>query len=139
MTHLLPPQMLRLFVARPPLEYVRPLPLDRDWNAPPQKRTEKEIAERKVHPLEGVAAFLERARREVVERGEATENDDTLTLAPVTLMEMRREERRRVREETKKRMLANCRCCYLPDDPKNDTHAVGDPFKTLFLARLVRL
>ncbi|WFC93617.1 hypothetical protein MBRA1_000238 [Malassezia brasiliensis] len=124
MTHLLPPQMLRLFVARAPLEHATPLRADRDWNAPPQRRTANKIASGRVRPLEGIAAFLERARQEAADRGEATEDDTTYTHALVTQTEMRREERMKQRAETQKH------------DPKKDTHAVGDPFKTLFLARL---
>lgn len=119
MTHLLPPQMLRLFVARPPLEYVTPLKEDRDWNAPPQKRTQKEIEQRKVRPLEGVAAFLERARQEVADRGEATDVEDTTrTHAIVTQTELHREEKKRTREETQKRMREECTLAYSPRRPQ---------------------
>lgn len=108
MTHLLPPQMLRLFVARAPLEHATPLRADRDWNAPPQRRTANKIANGRVRPLEGVAAFLERARQEAADRGETTEDDTTYTHALVTQTEMRREERAKQRAETQKRMRAEC-------------------------------
>lgn len=109
MTHLLPPQMLRLFVARAPLDYAPPLREDRDWNAPPQKRTPNRIARGRVRPLEGVAAFLERARQDVADRGEATDQEEsTLTHARVTQTELRREERAKARADTQARMRATC-------------------------------
>ncbi|WFD29289.1 hypothetical protein MSPP1_000296 [Malassezia sp. CBS 17886] len=126
MTHLLPPPLLRLFVAGPPLERLKPLADDTDLDAPPRRRTQEEIDAGKVRPLEGVAAFLERARQEIVVPDGA---DDGATDAAVTVTEMRREARARQREETKKRMQESY-------DPKSDTHAKGDPFKTLFLSRL---
>ncbi|WFC98575.1 hypothetical protein MYAM1_001305 [Malassezia yamatoensis] len=138
MTHLLPPQMLRLFVARAPLEYVTPLREDKNWNAPPENRSASRIARGDVTPLTGVAAFLERARQQAADRGETTEDDANYTHALVTQTEMRREERAKRRTEMKRRMLEECKCNLSDglDDPKKDTHAIGDPFKTLFLARL---
>ena len=61
-----------------------------------------------MRPLEGVAAFLERARQEAADRGETTEDDTTYTHALVTQTEMRREERAKQRAETQKRMRAEC-------------------------------
>ncbi|KAL4400005.1 hypothetical protein ACI68E_002918 [Malassezia pachydermatis] len=126
MTHLLPPPLLRLFAPRPPLEYARPLPGDKDPNAKPRSRTAKDVAQRKIQPLEGIAAFLERARQEISQH--VTDADDE-TDAIVTQTEIRREQKRRERAETQKRM----REAY---HPKEDTHAAGDPFKTLFVSRL---
>jgi len=126
MTHLLPPPLLRLFAPRPPLEYARPLPGDKDPNAKPVPRTAERVAQRKIQPLEGVAAFLERARAEIAQY--ATDEDEQ-TDALVTQTEMRREARARARAETQRRMRESY-------DPKKDTHAAGDPFKTLFVARL---
>lgn len=126
MTHLLPPALLRLFAPRPPPEYLRPLPGDKDPNARPAPRTQKQVEQRKIQPLEGIAAFLERAREELSKHPtDAAEETD----AVVTQTEMRREARARERAETRKRMAETYR-------PKEDTHAAGDPFKTLFVARL---
>ncbi|WFD25602.1 hypothetical protein MNAN1_000565 [Malassezia nana] len=128
MTHLLPPPLLRLFAPRPPLEYARPLPGDKDPNARPSPRTEAQIAQGKIHPLEGVAAFLERVRQDL-SRHATDEDNEACTYAAVTQTEMRREERTKARAQTQQRMLENYH-------PKQDTHAAGDPFKTLFVARL---
>ncbi|PKI85640.1 hypothetical protein MVES_000498 [Malassezia vespertilionis] len=129
MTHLLPPPMLRLFLPRPPFEHFRSGVEDWDPHAPPRRA--RDARNRSAQPLEGVAAFLERARRDLVDKGEATEDADgaPYTHAIVTQTEMRRDARMQKRVATQKRMLAEY-------NPKNDTHAVGDPFKTLFISRL---
>ena len=80
----------------------------------------------KIRPLEGVAAFLERARQEISQHPTDTAEESD---AVVTQTEMRREARAKERAETQKRMMDTYR-------PKEDTHAAGDPFKTLFVARL---
>ena len=134
MTHQLPPPLLRFFTPRPPLEYAAPLKRDVDPNARPRARTQEEIDARRVRPLEGVAGFLERARRAVQDDAQRSADagaPSAPTDAVVTLVEMRREQRQRERRETRARMEKEY-------DPKADTHAVGDPFKTLFLSRLVR-
>ena len=126
MTHLLPPPLLRLFAPRPPLEYAKPLPGDKDPNARPRPRGVKQVEQGKIRPLEGVAAFLERARQEISQHPTDTAEESD---AVVTQTEMRREARAKERAETQKRMMDTYR-------PKEDTHAAGDPFKTLFVARL---
>jgi U1 small nuclear ribonucleoprotein len=104
MTHQLPPNLLRLFAPRPPLDAAEPLPLDRDPAAPPRRS-------RRVPPLQGVAAFLERAKQEAADKGEATEQDGDFTHAEQTKREMRREERRKKHEEARKRGEAECESC----------------------------
>ena len=132
MTSQLPPPLLRFFTPRPPLEYARPLPHDIDPNAPPRRRTQADIERGRVRPLTGIAEFLERARDDI----EAPPKEP-LTHAVVTLVEMHREQREQQRADTRSRMEREC-ACLLTDNPKMDTHAAGDPFKTLFLSRLVR-
>ena len=126
MTHLLPPQLLRLFAPRPPPEYLRPLPGDKDPNARPAPRTAKQVEQRKIRPLEGMAAFLERARQEISQHPtDAADETDAI----VTQTEVRREERAKERADTRQRMLDTYR-------PHENTHAAGDPYRTLFVARL---
>jgi hypothetical protein len=126
-----------------------------------------------VPPLQGVAAFLERAKQEAADKGEVTEQDGEFTHAEQTKREMRREERRKKHEEARKRGEAECESCresageglevgargnegsacstaQLPCrlrlrsaltpatvNPAKDPEAIGDPFTTLFLSRLV--
>ncbi|PWN51221.1 RNA-binding domain-containing protein [Violaceomyces palustris] len=138
MTHLLPPNLLRLFTARPPITHLRALPEDKDPNATPlPKDVEKISNTKKIRPLEGVAAFLERVKQEAADQGQVTEDVELdeqgrpkgFTLATVTKMEMAREERKKKKEQIKQEGLKNY-------DPQNDPEAVGDPFKTLFISRL---
>ncbi|WFD33930.1 hypothetical protein MCUN1_000756 [Malassezia cuniculi] len=124
MTSQLPPPLLRFFTARPPLDYARPLKRDIDPNAPPRSRSKAAVEKGHVRPLTGIAEYLDRARDEI-----AAPPKGPLTHAVVTQVEMHREERARQRAETRSRMEREY-------NPKTDTHAVGDPFKTLFLARL---
>ena len=126
MTSQLPPPLLRFFTPRPPLDYARPLARDVDPNAPPRSRTKADIERGRIRPLTGIAEYLERARPEI----EAPPKTP-LTHATVTLVEMHREQRAQQRDDTRRRMEREY-------NPKMDTHAVGDPFKTLFLSRLVR-
>ncbi|PWN89193.1 RNA-binding domain-containing protein [Acaromyces ingoldii] len=126
MTHQLPPQLLRLFAARPPLSYVPALSTDKDLTARPAKTH---------RPLEGVAAFLERVRQEAADKGEATNDvpdenaEGELTYAEQTKRDLRREQKTKEKEEKKKKGLESY-------DPKSDPEAQGDPFTTLFLSRL---
>ena len=50
MTHLLPPPLLRLFAPRPPLEYAKPLPGDKDPNARPPPRGVQQVEQGKIRP-----------------------------------------------------------------------------------------
>ncbi|KAN0063881.1 hypothetical protein ACQY0O_003487 [Thecaphora frezii] len=136
MTHLLPPNLLRLFTSRPPLPYAPPLQHDPDPNQPPQPKDSNLISNRKkVRPLDGVAAFLERVKQEAADRGETTDDVDEhgnpkqFTLARITIAEIAAEEKKRKKEQAKKEGIEKY-------DPHKDPEAVGDPFKTLFLARL---
>ena len=102
MTHLLPPPLLRLFAPRPPLEYAKPLPGDKDPNARPAPRGVQQVEQGKIRPLEGVAAFLERARQEISQHPTDTAEESD---AVVTQTEMRREARAKERAETQKLSL----------------------------------
>ncbi|KZT41268.1 hypothetical protein SISSUDRAFT_353221 [Sistotremastrum suecicum HHB10207 ss-3] len=125
MTHLLPPNLLKLFAPRAPLPYVRPV--DRDIS----RVTPKSVS--------GVADILARIKEEntvgliaagkdvAMEEGE----EPALTLAEETKREIRREERRKRKENEFKVAKETYK-------PSEDPEAVGDPYKTLFIGRLVR-
>ncbi|KZS92356.1 hypothetical protein SISNIDRAFT_412630 [Sistotremastrum niveocremeum HHB9708] len=126
MTHLLPPNLLKLFAPRAPLPYVRPV--DRDIS----RVTPKSVS--------GVADILARIKEEntvgliaagkdvAMEEGE----EPALTLAEETKREIRREERRKRKENEFKVAKETYK-------PSEDPEAVGDPYKTLFIGRLSKL
>ncbi|KAK7686137.1 hypothetical protein QCA50_010949 [Cerrena zonata] len=122
-THLLPPNLLKLFAPRPPLPYTRPL--DRDIDRVRNKN------------VDGVGKLLNRLREDktqgmlVTGEGEGMEEgeDPGFTHAEETKRAIRREERLRKRQEEYKIAKEN----YKPAD---DQEAVGDPYKTLFISRL---
>ncbi|KAH8117740.1 hypothetical protein DFH11DRAFT_1570313 [Phellopilus nigrolimitatus] len=125
-THLLPPNLLKLFAPRPPLPYFRPVGKD------PDRIRRKDV--------DGVASLLTQLREEstqglidagIQELPEGMEEGEepVYTLAEETRRQIRREERKRAKEEKFK----NAKETYKPAD---DAEAVGDPYKTLFVARL---
>jgi len=132
MTHLLPPNLLRLFAPRPPLEYAKPL--GRDPGVP--LSTKKSFT--------GVAELLETIRQEAAEleaiedsagRPNGVNGTNVIKYIEPTMTEedkfqLRQAERKRKREEIAKRMAKY--------DPAEDANAIGDPYKTLFVSRLSR-
>lgn len=143
-THLLPPNLLKLFAPRPPLPYIRPVGKDID------RVTNKSVS--------GVAQLLEQLREAktagMLSSGHAPDMEDgeepSFTYAEETRRQIRREERKKRREEQFKIAKDTCSAIsffplfYLTnplfclDKPSEDSEAVGDPYKTLFIARLVR-
>ncbi|KDN52954.1 RNA-binding domain-containing protein [Tilletiaria anomala UBC 951] len=121
MTHMLPPNLQRLFTPRPPVDYVTPLHYDKNPMAKPENANPK-----KARKLTGVSEVLERVKQEAADRGEATDADADMkfSLTEQTKREIRREEKKKQVEEEKKH------------NPKEDAHTTGDPFKTLFIGRL---
>ncbi|KAJ8509144.1 hypothetical protein ONZ45_g8639 [Pleurotus djamor] len=109
-THLLPPNLLKLFAPRPPLPYKRPVDKDLD-----RIRNKKQTL---------IASNGERDG-EGMEDGE----EPTFTLAEEYKRQLRREERRKKRAEEYK----VAKEAYKPAE---DVEAVGDPYKTLFISRL---
>jgi hypothetical protein len=103
-THLLPPNLLKLFAPRPPLPYVRPVDKDID-----------RIREKKV---DGVAAILQRLQDEKDDDlfNAAANNDDNMeegeepvfTLAEETKRQMRREERKAKKIEEFRKAKESC-------------------------------
>lgn len=128
MTHLLPPNLLRLFVPRPPLTYTPALPSDKDI----VNRTTRHQQRSRI-PLDGVAAILEKVKQDAADKGEATEGvegeEEQWTDAAYVQSEKRRESRKRKQEQYSKDAARTY-------NPHEDSQAVGDPFKTLFVSRL---
>ncbi|KZT02899.1 uncharacterized protein LAESUDRAFT_660679 [Laetiporus sulphureus 93-53] len=122
-THLLPPNLLKLFAPRPPLPYVRPL--DRDID----RVRRKDVGG--VGPLlarlreDKTQGMIESGASEGMEEGE----EPAFTYAEETKRQIRREERKAKKTEE----FNVAKETYKPAD---DAEAVGDPYKTLFIARL---
>ncbi|KAJ7219963.1 hypothetical protein GGX14DRAFT_584805, partial [Mycena pura] len=123
-THLLPPNLLKLFAPRPPLPYSRPVDKDSD-----------RIRPKNVTGVAHVIALLKEAKTEnmlstgetdvTMEEGE----EPVFTHAEEVKRQLRREERKKQRTEEFKIAKET----YKPAD---DPEAVGDPYKTLFISRL---
>lgn len=143
-THLLPPNLLKLFAPRPPLPYARPV--DRDID--------------RIHSkaVSGVASILTQLKETADAQTVAAGTNDaimedgeepTLTHAEEVKRQLRREERRKKRTEEFK--IAKETCVFFVfisvsstqfslsgiDKPADDSEAIGDPYKTLFISRLV--
>ncbi|KAG9315101.1 hypothetical protein JVU11DRAFT_4213 [Chiua virens] len=121
-THLLPPNLLKLFAPRPPLPYQRPVGKDID------RVRSKDVF--------GVAEILHRLKEESTAtmlsgEGDAMEEGEepAFTLAEETKRQIRREERKKKKTEEFKIAKET----YKPAD---DPEAIGDPYKTLFISRL---
>ena len=103
-THLLPPNLLKLFAPRPPLPYARPVDKDID-----------RIREKKV---DGVAAILQRLQDEKDDDlfNQAANTDENMeegeepvfTLAEETKRQMRREERKAKKVEEFRKAKESC-------------------------------
>lgn len=104
-THLLPPNLLKLFAPRPPLPYARPL--DRDID--------------RIHPknVEGVAALLAQLREDKTEatlnagvEGMEEGEEPAYTHAEETKRAIRREERKKRKTEEFKIARESCMFCH---------------------------
>lgn len=107
-THLLPPNLLKLFAPRPPLPYTRPLDRDIDRVRPKD--------------VDGVAALLARLSAEkddaIAQGGTAADvatvegmeegEEPTFTLAEEVKREIRREERKKLRAQKFQTMKESC-------------------------------
>jgi U1 small nuclear ribonucleoprotein len=100
MTHLLPPNLLKLFAPRAPIKYLKPL--GRDPNLP------KQI------PFSGVAEHIDLIRREEAEKGadaveaEEAKEKETFSLAEEEKRRIRWAEREKKREEEFKKANETC-------------------------------
>ncbi|KAF9000758.1 hypothetical protein BDQ17DRAFT_1359495 [Cyathus striatus] len=122
-THLLPPNLLKLFAPRPPLPYARPV--DRDID--------------RVHKkdVSGVAQLLQQLKdantESIISAGQADAMEEgeepVYTYAEETKRQIRREER-------KAKKVDEFKIAKETYKPADDPEAVGDPYKTLFISRL---
>lgn len=130
MTHLLPPNLLKLFAPRPPLPYSKPVGRDLDRVRP---KNVSGVAAILAHIQEENTVGLITAGQNVdgMTTGEEREEgeEQTFTFAEETVREIRREKRKKEKEELFKKAKEN----YAPAE---DSEAVGDPYKTLFISRL---
>ncbi|THV02781.1 hypothetical protein K435DRAFT_652425 [Dendrothele bispora CBS 962.96] len=119
-THLLPPNLLKLFAPRPPLPYSRPV--DKD----PDRVHAKNVA--------GVASILADLRETATENLAA---DDQMEEGEEPVFTHAEEIKRQIRrEERQKRKAEEYRAAKETYKPADDPEAVGDPYKTLFISRL---
>ncbi|EJF55850.1 hypothetical protein BD309DRAFT_1032581 [Dichomitus squalens] len=126
-THLLPPNLLKLFAPRPPLPYTRPLDRDIDRVRP-----------KNVDGVGSLLASLREAKTQgMMESGSTGDAGDGMeegeepafTYAEETKRQLRREERKRKKAEE----FQKAKDSYKPSE---DPEAIGDPYKTLFISRL---
>ncbi|KAF6757085.1 U1 snRNP 70K protein [Ephemerocybe angulata] len=123
-THLLPPNLLKLFAPRPPLPYARPV--DRDIDRIRDKA------------VSGVADILRRLKDEDTDHlFNAAANDENMEEGEEPVFTLAEETKRQIRREERKAKKADdfrvAKDSYKPSD---DPEAVGDPYKTLFISRL---
>ncbi|KAG6812280.1 hypothetical protein H0H92_003589 [Tricholoma furcatifolium] len=117
-THLLPPNLLKLFAPRPPLPYLRPV--DRDIDRVNSKA------------VSGVAHLLNDLKENSTANlfaGMEDGEEPAFTLAE----EVKRQIRRQERKARKAEQYKIAKDAFKPAD---DPEAVGDPYKTLFISRL---
>ena len=102
-THLLPPNLLKLFAPRPPLPYKRPVG--------------KDIDRIRCKDVSGVADILERLKEQSTAtllsgEGDAMEEGEepTFTLAEETKRQIKREERKKKKTEEFKIAKDTCKC-----------------------------
>ncbi|KAJ4479925.1 hypothetical protein J3R30DRAFT_3466898 [Lentinula aciculospora] len=121
-THLLPPNLLKLFAPRPPLHYARPI--DKDFNR---------VREKKVSGVGAIIAQLKETATENLVTGSTESMEEgeepAFTLAEDVKRQIRREER-------KKRRTEEFKIAKETYKPADDPEAAGDPYKTLFISRL---
>ncbi|KAI9428742.1 U1 small nuclear ribonucleoprotein of 70kDa MW N terminal-domain-containing protein [Lactarius indigo] len=121
-THLLPPNLLKLFAPRPPLPYTRPV--DKDIGRVTKKNVTG-VGSLLAFLKEGAMAGLANGNAEGMEEGE----EPTFTLAEEMKRQVRREERKKKRADEFQKAKESYK-------PQEDPQAVGDPYKTLFISRL---
>lgn len=109
-THLLPPNLLKLFAPRPPLPYVRPVGKDINRVRPKNVSGVAELVSRlKDEATEGLISSGQDETKEgnVLEEGE----EPVFTHAEETKRQLRREERKRLKEEKFKNAKDTCSFC----------------------------
>ncbi|KAH9972720.1 hypothetical protein BGW80DRAFT_1437429 [Lactifluus volemus] len=122
-THLLPPNLLKLFAPRPPLVYTRPLDKDIDRVT---KKDVSAIGSFIAMLKEGAMAGLANGSGEEWKKGR---NPLYPRRADQASNPTRRAKKKRGQKNSKTKTT-------LQDKPQEDPQAVGDPYKTLFISRL---
>ncbi|KAF8602840.1 RNA-binding domain-containing protein [Ceratobasidium sp. AG-I] len=125
MTHLLPPNLLKLFAPRPPLPFVRSVG--------------KDVEKVRAKNVSGVAALLAQVRedneRGIVGAG-ASENTDREEGEEERFTYAEEIKRALYREQKQKRKQIEFQQAKETYKPADDPEASGDPYKTLFISRL---
>lgn len=109
-THLLPPNLLKLFAPRPPLPYTRPL--DRDIDRVRPKNVEgvghilAQLREARTQDLIDSGINAAKKDEDAMEEGE----EPTFTYAEETKRQIRREERKKKKAEEFQKAKDNCTC-----------------------------
>lgn len=107
-THLLPPNLLKLFAPRPSLPYTRPLDRDIDRVKPKNVSGVAGLLTQLREDRESADAAAGLAPRE---GGDMEEGEEpTFTLAEEVRREIRREERKKAKAEKFKVMKDTCKC-----------------------------
>ncbi|EDR08757.1 uncharacterized protein LACBIDRAFT_319933 [Laccaria bicolor S238N-H82] len=113
-THLLPPNLLKLFAPRPPLPYARPV--------------DKDIDRIRTKHVNGVAQILAQLKE--------ANTDSLISSGTAEAMEEGEEPLQIRREERKAKKTEEFKLAKSSYKPADDPEAVGDPYKTLFISRL---
>lgn len=112
MTAFLPPNLLKLFEPRPPLEYVEP-PLHRE-----------------LPPYTGIAGYVDLFE----DPNEAKKDENYTPFETVETREQRIDRKKKVKEERAAKLVAKRKETW---DPHNETDKhTSNPYKTLFVARM---
>lgn len=140
MTALLPPNLLRLFAPRPPVPYLQPLTKDESIRGPDRLQGIATIVTRLRQEAEDaeLKAGMEDAKEVNGDAGEAEEDADKAKgeaakssgVIGQEAVILRRAARKKRQEEYKKTAEAGW-------DPNKNSKVEGDPYKTLFISRLV--
>ncbi|KAG6875402.1 hypothetical protein C0993_009388 [Termitomyces sp. T159_Od127] len=124
-THLLPPNLLKLFAPRPPLPYLRPV--------------DKDIYHVKSKNVSGVAHLLSELKESSTASLIASGTADAMEEGEEPVYTHAEEVKRQIRrEERKARKTDEFRIAKESYKPADDAEAVGDPYKTLFISRLYK-
>jgi U1 small nuclear ribonucleoprotein len=110
MTQYLPPNLLALFQARPPIPYLPPPDIDK----------------KKLPTYDGVSAFLSQF-----------EDPSTVDYSKIPSVETKDKKRKRIQMEKLEKNQGRIENEISKWDPREDPEATGDAYKTLFVARLV--
>ncbi|KAL8279854.1 hypothetical protein RQP46_007704 [Phenoliferia psychrophenolica] len=133
-THLLPPNLLKLFAPRPALPYLKPT--GRDPDVPLKSLARKPPALGIADTLKQIRDEREAKEAKEVEDGTlAKDEDEEDGKANIFTLTAEEEFKKRV-DDRKQRHIDGLAKGIKDYDPQEDEEAVGDPYKTLFVGRL---